>query len=254
MTRIQHLTNTLGTAWADEPTVRGTAKMAAGAVLIFVGLFGMSPLTSKSRKKGKKKRKRKNKGMMGGILGNMILLAAAGLFLVATITLWPETWDDQVETDGQVADYQSGTGSDGRPIYRPLYRFEADGVEYGFASPVRTNVQPEVGAEVRIAYSASDPEQARRIDGVDGIAHWLFFGVSMLLLLLGGGALSISLVLVGFGIWLFREGRRDLDKPADPEASMQDLRSTFSRIRSGEIDIENTAAGQSGTAGGSAGV
>ena len=236
MTRLNYLGNAMRAHWADNPSTRGKAKMAAGAALIVIGVFGLGGATKGSRK-GKKRRR-------GGIFGNLLFLFAGGLFLIAAVSLWPDSWNDQVETDGEIASYQSGTGSDGRSVYRPIYRFEVDGQEYGFASEVTTNAEPEVGARVRIAYSASDPDQARRIDGLDSFIHWIFLALSLGLLLIAGVSIAIGLALVFFGMRLFRDGCRDLDKPSDPEASMKELRETIGQIRSGDIDIDDTAAAQ----------
>lgn len=237
MTRLNYLGNALRTRWAEDPAVRGMAKMAAGAALIVVGLFGLGGASTSSRK-GKRR--------PGGILGNLLFLFAGGLFLAAAVSLWPDSWSDQVETDGEIASYRSGTSSEGRPVYRPIYRYEVDGREYGLESELTTNAEPEVGESVRIAYSASDPTQARPMDGVDAFAHWIFLGVGLGLLFIAFVSMAIGIALMVFGMRLFRDGRQDLDKPADPEASMKELRSTIDQVRSGEIALEDTAAGQVG--------
>jgi hypothetical protein len=244
MKRLNHLGNILQTHWSDDPAIRGRAKMLAGAVLIAEAIFGLIRGTRTSRK-GKKRKRR-----MGGLIGGSVLLIAGLFFLVGGLTLWPQTWDDEVETRGVIAGYATGTGSDGRPSYRPFYQFEADGREVQLRSDLRINAKPEVGEPVGIAYSASNPEQARRTDGLEARKHWIFLGGSAVLLLIALGSLTVSVVLLVFGIRLFQSGRRDLGKPRDPQRTMSDLRSNMRQFLRGEIDIESTAAGQSGSAGG----
>lgn len=99
---------------------------------------------------------------------------------------------------------------------------------------------------MHIAYSASDPDKARVLDGLEASVHWLFLGVSVVMLLIALGSLSISLALLVIGIRLFQSGRRDLSKPNDPQQSMSELRNNVQKVLKGEIDIENTAVGQVG--------
>lgn len=117
MQRLNHLGNVLKTHWSEDPAIRGHAKMVGGAVLVAEGLLGLIRGTRKTGKRGKRKTR------VGGLLGGSVLLVAGMVFLLGAITIWPQTWDDEVETEGVIVGYSVGRGNEGRPIYRPVYQF-----------------------------------------------------------------------------------------------------------------------------------
>ena len=100
-------------------------------------------------------------------------------------------------------------------------------------------------------YSASNPADARRTDGMAGMAPWAFIGAGIFIILSSAVSLVISIALIAFGIILFRQGRADRAAAGESQGFFTDLFSLVTRARAGEIDPDATAAGQSGGAQGS---
>lgn len=238
MKRISHLLNTVRTRWSDDPAARGAAKMAAGALLVAEGTFGV--LRSGN---GKSK---------GGLFGGLVGVVVGTLFVVIGFVMAPEKYEDPVTTPGTVVDVETGRGSDGDTMYKPTYGFEFDGREYRFEARMRTNQRSSVGDAVEITHSAADPSKAHRSDGLVSKAHWLFIGAGGLVAVASLFSLVVSVALIVFGVLLFGSGRTDRRSADSSGNFFGDLMSIVGRARAGQIDIEATAAGTRGSSQGEA--
>lgn len=227
--RLRHLFNTVQTNWSADPAARGAAKMTAGAVLAAEGLFG----AIRSGGKGN-----------GGLLGGMIGVGLGAVFVVLGYWMTPG-YDDEIRIDGQVIDVRVGE-NEGRAVYSPVYAYTVDGTDYEFISSVSSSSRPTIGESVQIAYSAREPRNAYRADGIDGNFHNIFLGVGALIVVLAFGSLVTSVVLLGFGAWLFLEGRKDRASAGASRGFLADLSALARKARAGEVDIEATAAGVRG--------
>ncbi len=238
MQRIKHFFNTVQTSWSEDPAARGAAKMTAGAVLVAEGVFGVArrAVSGGGRKRGGK----------GGLIGGMIGVVVGVVFIVIGLAMAPEDFEDQVMTEGAIVDVETSRNSDGDTMHRGVYAFEVDGREYRFNSGMRSSSRPTIGDDIEVAYSAADPRNARRADGLESKAHWMFVGAGGLALLMSLFSLAISVALIVLGIMLFRSGRADRKAAGETGGFFSDLMSIASRAKSGEIDVESTAAGQSG--------
>lgn len=234
MKRIRHFFNTLGTNWSNDPAARGAAKMTAGAVLVAEGLFGVARRAAS-----------RGKNNAGGVVGAFMGMVFGLVFAGAGWMIAPSPFEDELRTTGEIVGADSSRGDDGT-MYAAVYAFEVNGREYRFNSPVRSSSRPTIGQSVEIAYSESNPENARRLGGIDGNFHWIFIGTGLFVMLLSFFSLLVCLALIGFGVWLFMSGRADR-KSVDASGSFfSDLFSLAKRANSGEIDVDRTAVGQSG--------
>lgn len=245
MQRIRHFLNTLQTNWSEDPAARGAAKMTAGAILVAEGLFGV--IRSGVRRVGGRGKKGKG-GLIGGVIGVVIGI----VFIIVGSAMGPNELPDEVSTQGVIAEVQTSRNDEGNTMYSPVYSFEVDGREYTFGSGMRSSSRPTIGQQVDIAYSASNPENARRTDGLESRIHWAFIGGGVFVLLMSLVSLAISIALIVFGIMLFKSGRADRKSAGETGSFLSDLMSIAQRATNGEIDIERTAAGQSGSAQGDA--
>jgi hypothetical protein len=239
--RIRHFLNTLQTNWSEDPAARGAAKMTAGAVLVAEGLFGV--IRRGVSRVGGRRRKGKG-GLLGGIIGVVIGI----VFIVVGSAMGPTELPDEVSTQGVISDVETSRNDEGNTMYSPVYSFEVDGREYSFGSSMRSSSRPTIGQQVDIAYSASNPENARRTDGLESRIHWAFIGSGIFVLLMSLVSLAISIALIVFGIMLFRSGRADRKSAGETGSFLSDLMSIAQRASSGEIDIDRTAVGQAGSA------
>lgn len=62
---------------------------------------------------------------------------------------------------------------------------------------------------MKIIYSAAEPRNAYRADGVDGWFYWIFLGSGIFLAAWASISLVVSLMLIAGGVYLFRSGRKD---------------------------------------------
>ncbi len=239
MQRIRHFLNTLQTNWSEDPASRGAAKMTAGAVLVAEGLFGIAR-RALSRGRGRGRRGR------GGLLGGVIGLVIGIVFIVIGAAMAPDAPDDEVAVTGRIVEVETSRNNDGETRFSPIYSYQVEGREYRLHSAMRSSVRPQIGSEVRIGYSAANPENARRTDGLESRVHWLFAGAGIILLAVSLVSLAISIALIVFGIMLFRSGRADRRAAGEPSGFISDLVSLASRAGRGEIDVEQTAAGRRG--------
>jgi hypothetical protein len=243
MKRIQHLFNTLKTNWSAEPAARGAAKMTAGAILVAEGLFGaISGMVTKRRMFSGDRNTKK----IGGLFGYLILCVMGFVFIFFGTKMVPGDYPDEVRTTGKIAKVESKRNREGKTMYRAIYAFKAADQEYRFKSVASSNLRPSIGDPVEIAYSAADPSQSRRVDGIEGRMYWVFLGSGALMFLAGFIGIAISLALIGFGVWLFLEGRKDRISVNACGGFISDLMSLAKRARNGEIDITRTAVGIAG--------
>jgi hypothetical protein len=245
MQRIRHFFNTVGTNWSEQPAARGAAKMAAGAVLVAEGLFGV--ISNRVRRRGR--RGKNGSSNRGGLFGGIMTLIIGGVFMVVGLVfLAPDIPDDERTTTGTIVEVEQGTNSEGETRFSPVYAYEVDGQEYRLHSSVSSSSRPTIGDTVEIGYSASDPNNARRIGGIEGNIHWIFFGAGAFVFLTGVFHVLISLLLIGFGIKLIRDGRRDRAEAGDEKQGFfSDMFSLARRASSGELDVSTTAAGNAGS-------
>lgn len=239
--RIKHFMNTVSTNWSGDPAARGAAKMTAGAVLVAEGLFGTIRGVTDGRK-----------GKKGGLFGGIFGLVFGLIFMGAGNLMAPDDLPDGVETQGTIVEVEEGRNSDGETMYASRYSYTVDGEEYQFTGAVRSSSRPTIGKSVDILYSASNPANAYRTDGIDGKFHLIFIGSGGLVALLSLFSLLVSLALIVFGAWLFIGGRRDRREAGASSGFFSDLLSLAQRARVGAVDIEQTAAGQRGTGQGTA--
>lgn len=242
MQRIRHFFNTVGTNWADQPAARGAAKMAAGAVLVAEGLFGV--ISNRFRRRG-----RNGNRSRGGLFGGFTALIIGAIFMVVGLVfLAPDIPDDEQTTTGTIVEVETGTNSDGETTFSPVYAYEVDGQDHRLHSSVSSSRRPTIGDTVEIGYSASNPDNARRIGGLEGNIHWIFFGAGAFVFLTGVVHVLISLLLIGFGIKLISDGRKDrADAGEQKQGFFTDIFSLARRVSSGEVDVATTAAGNAGS-------
>lgn len=227
--RLQHILNTAQTHWSADPAARGAAKMTAGAILVVEGVFG----AIRGGRKG-------GGGLLGGILG----VGAGAMFM------WLGSWmtpgyEDAVLVEGRIVDVREGE-SDGRAAYSAVFKYQANGADYEFVSSMSSSSRPTIGEVVQIAYSAQEPRNAYRADGIDGNFHLIFLGVGALIALLASLNLLVSLGLLAFGTWVFLQGRRDRRAAGVSQGFFTDLLALAGQARSGEVRIEDTAVGIAG--------
>lgn len=194
--QIERLFTAMGTTWSNDPDARGVAKMTTGALLVAAGLFGGSA--------GSKTGDGNASGLGSTLVG---VLFAVGMFAMSGL-LKPDLYDSEKRTTGTIVDVRTSIEK-GREHYSAVYSFDADGRAYRFTSPSNSSIRPTVGKKVEIAYSATNPNNARRTDGMEGAVYWIVFGMGGVLLLLMLTDLFIALLLIGVGIWLFTKGRAD---------------------------------------------
>lgn len=228
--------------------------MTAGAVLVAEGLTGKirstaSSVASLGRRRGTGKQS-------GGIIGNVIGIVIGVVFMFVSGLVAPAEFQDPVVTDGEVVDVVETRNSEGQRMYRGVYAYEVDGRPHEVESSTAVNSRPTIGSTVEITYEADDPANGRRTDGVEGFfaSHGptLFFGAGLLVALLSAAGLVVSVALIVFGVKLFRDGRADRASVGASGSFFSDLASLVQEVGSGNVAVENTAAGQRGAGGGSA--
>lgn len=238
--RIQHFFNTLSTNWSDDPGARGAAKMAAGGVLAAEGVFGV--VRSRRGRNGNRSRG----GILGGVFGivfGLIFINLGGFIQAGAI-------EDAIETTGRVvAVERAGTsGENNTQMYRTRISYVVDGETYEFSPRGRSSWRPNVGAEVDVAYSQSNPSNAQRIGGVYEWGPRAFAWAGWFVLITSVFSLLISIALIVFGIWLFQQGRADRRLSGEERSFFGDLFAIARDVRAGNVDISQTAAGMAGAA------
>lgn len=237
--RIQHFFNTLHTNWSDDPAARGAAKMAAGALLVVEGLFGVIRSSGRRSKNGKRQ--------AGGIVGGVVGIVVGVVFIYVGGMVAPSMPEGSIETRGVITDIAERRGSDGDTMYSPVISFEAqDGRTHEFTQGMRSSSRPTIGAEVTVSYPPDSPQSARRTDGMAALFPRIFTGVGIFSILGGVISLIISITLIVFGVILFRQGRADRAEAGESDGFFADLFSLATKARTGELSAEQTAAGRKG--------
>lgn len=234
MRRIRHLMETVHRNWSGDPASRGAAKMTAGGLLIAEGLFGIVSDTANPFDGDKKGR---------GLFGSLVGMAIGGVLIFLSLTLMaPDVPADEVVTTGTIADVETRRDSDGDTMHVAVYAYDVDDETYTLRSSMSSSARPTVGKQVEIGYSASAPDNARRVGGLDGNAHLIATGAGVLALLVSGVSFLISVALTGFGVKLFVDGRRDRAAAGETkEGFFKDLLDLF------RSDAHTELAGQTGT-------
>ncbi|HMB09407.1 DUF3592 domain-containing protein [Saliniramus sp.] len=241
--RIQHFFNTLATNWSEDPGARGAAKMTAAGVLVAEGVFGV--VRGRTGRNGRRQRG----GILGGVLGiifGIIFINVGGFVEGSGI-------DDPVEITGEVvAVERAGTsGENDTPMYRTRIAYTVDGESYEFSPRGRSSWRPNVGADVDVAYSRSNPANAKRIGGIEEWAPQIFGWAGWFVIVTSAFSLLVSIALIVFGIWLFQQGRADRRLSGEDRGFFGDLFAIARDVRAGNMDIAETAAGMAGAAQGS---
>ncbi|MBA6413737.1 hypothetical protein H2508_11510 [Parahaliea sp. F7430] len=207
MGKIASVLSALSTKWSSDLGARGAAKMAMGGALVAEGLFGVVRGGSKG----------------GGLMAAFIPLIVGAVFTAIGVFMAPKEYPDAVHITGSIVDVVPVRDSDGDSMYSAIYSYRVDGEDYSLRSSGRSSSRSTIGAPIKIVYSASEPRNAYRSDGIDGNFHYIFLGSGILALILGGWALLMSIVLVAIGIWLFQSGRRDRASSGNNTGFFRDL-------------------------------
>lgn len=243
--RIQHFFNTLATNWSEDPGARGAAKMTAGGVLVAEGVFGV--VRSRRGRNGNRQR--------GGILGGIFGIVFGLIFINVGGFIQGPGIEDAVETTGEIiAAERAGTSGDNdQQMYRARIAYEVDGQRYEITSRGRQSWRPNVGSEVDVIYSVADPRDAHQVGGVFDWGTRAFSWAGWFVLITSVFSLLISIALIGFGIWLFRQGRADRRLSGEERSFFGDLFAIARDVRTGNVDVGQTAAGMAGAGEGSGG-
>lgn len=196
--------------------------MTMGGAMVAEGLFGVV------------------RGGSGGtsLLGSFAIIIGGIVFTLVGVFMKPTDYPDATQVQGQVSDIVSTRDSDGGRAYRSVYSYDVNGKTYTFQSPSTSSSRATIGSPIKIVYSASEPRNAYRADGMDGWMHNVMLGCGILLLVWGVWALTISIALVVIGIWLFRNGRKDRASAGSETGFIQDLISFVSNSRKGEAEVQ----------------
>lgn len=209
MRRIHPLLGALRDCWADDPAGRGAAKVLAGGALILVGA-----VTG-----------------FGGVSGVLIGVVVGGALLLAGRYLQPPEYPDQCTTQGWVAEAIELPQESGPLRYRPVYAFEAAGREHQVPARIRARQPPTPGEPVGIAYSAANPSNAHRADGLEGNLHRIAYAIGggALLISLLSLAVSLAMVIAGFVLW--RSGSAERMAAPQAQGLLHDLRGMLRRAQ-----------------------
>ncbi len=238
--RLSHLTNTIQTNWSEDPAARAAAKQATGAVLVAEGATGT--IRRGAGNLGRRARGRDTNRGRGGLIGGIMGIVIGVVFMVVSTFISPP--DDLIEVPGEVAGVIETTDSDGDRAYRSEFVYEVDGRTYEATSNVTSSTRPTVGSSVTIGYPEQDPAAGRRVDGLEGSFHRIFFWAGAFVVVTSVGSLLVSIALIVVGIKLFRDGRRERREAGSEQGLFADLMAIV-RQRD-ELDPERTAAGVSG--------
>ena len=115
------------------------------------------------------------------------VLLGVGLFIRRSAT----AYEDGILATGEITEVFLQRNDNGGDTYQPEITFITDaGRTVVFRDKCTSNSRPEVGDEVRVSYRASDPSEARNLEG---------FGI----IIIGGCILVVSLVSAVAVFWCF---------------------------------------------------
>lgn len=215
VSRLKSAFDSLGTQWSSDPAARGAAKMVTGAALIAEGIFGFA---------------RGSRGATS-LVNGAILGVGALVFIAVGSFVAPDSYPDGVQVTGYVSGINEGRDSDGNHSYKAVYEFEVQDKTYSFTSSLSGSKRPMLGSPVRIVYSASQPRNAYREDGIDGWFSWLFIGPGIFMALWAAISIVISVTLIVLGARLFFSGRKDRARSGHSAGLFQDLFSFVTAAR-----------------------
>lgn len=226
MGKIKAILDALRTKWSSDPAARGAAKMTMGGALVAEGLFGVV---------------RGGGGTGTSLMGSIFILIGGIIFTTVGVFMSPSEYADAVHVQGKVSEVFSKTDSDGDRMYGSVYSYNVDGKTYTFRSSSTSSSRATIGSPVEIVYSASEPRNAYRADGMDGWMHYIMLGCGVFLLAWGSWALLLSIALVVIGIWLFRNGRKDRASAGSSSGFISDLMSFVMNSKKGETETQTTS-------------
>ena len=226
MGKIKAILDALRTKWSSDPAARGAAKMTMGGALVAEGLFGVV---------------RGGGGTGTSMMGSILILIGGIIFTTVGVFMSPSEYADAVHVQGKVSEVFSKKDSDGGQMYGSVYSYNVDGKTYTFRSSSTSSSRATIGSPVEIIYSASEPRNAYRADGMDGWMHYIMLGCGVFLLAWGSWALFMSIALVVIGIWLFRNGRKDRASVGSNTGFISDLMSFVMNSKKGEAEIKATS-------------
>ncbi len=212
MGRIGRVLGIWQTNWAANPAARGAAKMAAGAALMLEGSLGM---------------RARLRGNSGGLAAAFLLILFGVVFFSIGYFLRAERFDDEIVVQGTIIGSESHWSQDSKgrsqQMFTSIYGYKVNGKDYSFPSSVSSSSADSPGTEVTLAYSASRPEKARRLDGFDGNFHLIFQGIGGFVVLIGFYQMMISFLLIGAGLALFYAGRQERSSSGTVNGFFKDL-------------------------------
>lgn len=215
LTKIKKLVGSLQTKWSEDLAARGAAKMALGAAFLVEGIFGVVQGSRNTF----------------SLFSSFILGVGAVAFTLVGIFTSPDPYPDEVRVQGQVSEILEGRDSDKNHYYKSVYSYVVNGKAYSITSSISSSKRPTLGSPAKIVYSASEPRNAYREDGVDGWFSWVFIGCGVFLGIWATTSLLMSLMLVVGGIYLFRSGRKDRRSAGQESDFTKDLLSLVSEAR-----------------------
>lgn len=219
ISKIKSVFDSLKTNWSSDPAARGAAKMAMGAAFLAEGIFGF---VRGSRQGG------------SNLVGALLLGLGAVVFTSVGVYMSPDKYPDAVRVQGQISEIARVRDSDRKYAYSPLYSYVVQGETYTLPSSITTSKRPDLGSPVDIVYSAAEPSNAYREDGMEGWFSWIFLGSGVFLALWAVVSLVISIAMIVVGFILFRDGRRERLAAGSSKGFIQDLISLVTTTRKAE--------------------
>lgn len=218
LSKIVATFDSLKTNWSTDSAARGAAKMAMGAALLAEGIFGFV------------------RGSRSGssLLGALAIGVGAVVFTLIGLHTAPEEYPDAARIKGQVSEVHRVRDSDRKYAYSPVYSYVVNGETYTMSSALTTSKRPTLGSSVDIVYSAAEPSNAYREDGMDGWFSWIFLGCGIFLAIWAAYALIVSIIMIVVGFILFRGGRKDRIAAGEGTDFIKDLISLAMKTKKAE--------------------
>ncbi|MCG5547919.1 DUF3592 domain-containing protein [Halorhodospira halochloris] len=222
MKRIRHFLTALLVHWADDAAGRGAAKVLVGVLLIVAGVFSA----------------------LGEVSGLAVGALVGGLLLYIGSQLEPPDYEDELIVKGEVADFVELQRARSGPRFRPIYAYEVNGKRYTQPASIRTIRPPAKGSPVRIACSASNPQEAHRDDGLEGYLHLAAYGVGALTIVISLVGLLMSLALILAGALLIRAGQADRSEIESSLGLFADAKRLFYSVSERVVQVRQRAIKQ----------
>lgn len=201
-----------------DPATRATWKMTLGAALVAEGLFGVMSRMSDHLNPFDRR------GSAAGLPSAMFAVMVGAIFVVGGMVAAPNIPDDELRVTGTIYGGENYRNDDGQTMYRSAYTYtDNTGTDHRFTGGFGSSSPPNVGADVEIGYSAAQPNNARRIGGLDGHFHLIFIAVGAIVGLAGLWGAAISIALIAVGMSLFRTGRAERHDSGTTDSVAHDL-------------------------------